>query len=158
MVGVSLDGTAFYSGLTADGYDAVAYALFDTCGGRPDESGTYHFHQESSCLLNRFSEGSGSTLLGYALDGFGMFSSVENGAKLTNDSLDVCHGHEHVILWDGVPQNMYHYHMTDEYPYTISCFKGTPTVPAAAPIEETVDALSFPEEVTGTSSTSLESE
>ena len=40
---------------------------------------------------------------------------------MTNDDLDVCHGHEHDELG-------YHYHATMEYPYTIGCFTGTVSV------------------------------
>jgi hypothetical protein len=29
-------------------------------------------------------------------------------------------------MWDGKVVSMYHYVMTDEYPYSIGCFRGTP--------------------------------
>lgn len=129
MIGVGLNGVALFGGLTDDGFDASAYGIFDQCNGHTDETGEYHYHSESSCLVSSYYEGAPSTLVGYALDGFGIFSSVESGRKITNDDLDACHGHTHLIPWDGEMVNMYHYHMTDEYPYTLGCFKGTPVAP-----------------------------
>ncbi|MBI5052160.1 MAG: hypothetical protein HZB52_02705, partial [Chloroflexi bacterium] len=38
---------------------------------------------------------------------------------------DVCHGHTHEIEWDGKTVEMYHYHATAEFPYTVSCFRGS---------------------------------
>jgi len=35
-----------------------------------------------------------------------------------------------VIDWDGQQVEMYHYHATHEFPYTVGCFKGTPSVRA----------------------------
>jgi hypothetical protein len=62
------------------------------------------------------------------LDGFGIYGPRgEGGKRLSNADLDVCHGHSHTVLWDGQMVTMYHYHFTDEYPYTIGCFKGQPT-------------------------------
>lgn len=126
-VGVALNGVPIYAGQNAFGEDAVAHELLDQCGGRPSENGVYHYYSESSCLRDRYNEGAPSTILGYALDGFGIFSSIENGASLTNSDLDSCHGHEHIIPWNGEMVSVYHYHMTDEFPYTVGCFMGEPT-------------------------------
>ena len=122
MIGFSLNGVALFSALNNAGGDAAAHEVQDVCKGHPDESGLYHYHNESECI-----SADASGLVGYALDGFGIYSSIENGEKLTNDRLDACHGHEHIIMWNGVPTTMYHYHMTDEYPYTLGCFMGSPT-------------------------------
>lgn len=40
--------------------------------------------------------------------------------------LDECHGHSHSIQWDNKTVDMYHYHLNNEYPYSIGCFRGTP--------------------------------
>lgn len=53
-------------------------------------------------------------------------SCGEAGNELTNAALDVCHGHTHVIEWDGKATMLYHYHATREYPYTLGCYAGTP--------------------------------
>jgi YHYH protein len=49
----------------------------------------------------------------------------DDGEVLTNDDLDECHGHTHEIEWDGATLEMYHYHATYEFPYTVGCFRGT---------------------------------
>ena len=33
---------------------------------------------------------------------------------------------EHTIEWDGVMKEMYHYHVNNQFPYSIGCFRGTP--------------------------------
>jgi twitching motility protein PilT len=73
------------------------------------------------------SPGGHSELVGYALDGFGIFGRYsEDGQALTNADLDECHGHTHEIEWDGATVNLYHYHAPWEYPYTLGCYQGTP--------------------------------
>lgn len=124
-VGILLTGSVFFNALDAGGRDAVAHELQDNCGGHPQLEGMYHYHSLTSCIEDA---GTGhSALVGYALDGFGIYGvRGENGETLTNADLDQCHGHTHVIEWDGQQVEMYHYHMTNEYPYTIGCFMGTP--------------------------------
>lgn len=63
---------------------------------------------------------------GYAVDGFPIFAQYEDGKKVSNEDLDQCHGHMHEIVDQGVVQSVYHYHITDEAPYTLGCFRGTP--------------------------------
>ncbi len=68
-------------------------------------------------------------LVGYALDGFGIFGMYEGGAFVTEESLDACHGHIHAIMWDESLLSMYHYHVTESSPYTLGCFRGAPAIP-----------------------------
>jgi hypothetical protein len=61
------------------------------------------------------------------MDGFGIYGPrSKNGVLVKNVDLDVCHGHTHEIIWDGVKKKMYHYHVNNEYPYSVGCFRGTP--------------------------------
>ncbi|WP_419908044.1 YHYH protein [Hoeflea sp.] len=128
MVGFSLTNAAQYTALDARGDDAPAHEMQDRCGGHPQEFGQYHYHNMTPCIDDTRSQPGGhSDLVGYAMDGFGMFGKYgEGGKKLTNSDLDACHGHSHAINWDGEERTLYHYHMTDEYPYSIGCFMGTP--------------------------------
>ena len=74
--------------------------------------------------------------MGYAFDGFGVYGHYgENGEILTNADLDACHGHTHMIEWDGQRVEMYHYHATYEYPYTIGCYRGTPVLNRAGGLQ-----------------------
>jgi len=67
-----------------------------------------------------------STLVGYALDGYGIYVERNaNGTILTNTELDACHGRTSRVRWNGKVQLEYHYDATLEYPYTIGCFHGT---------------------------------
>jgi hypothetical protein len=64
-------------------------------------------------------------LFGYALDGFGIYGPRgDDGKMVTNAQLDECHGHAHPVMWDGKMQNIYHYHLNNEFPYAIGCFRG----------------------------------
>ncbi|MBL8777147.1 MAG: YHYH protein [Acidimicrobiales bacterium] len=137
-VGIMLSGAALFNALDAQGRDAVAYEIPDTCGGHPQQAGLYHYHAISACQDDP-ADGEHSPLLGYARDGYGVYGHHgEDGEVLTNADLDACHGHVHTVEWDGVPRVMYHYHATWEYPYTIGCYRGaamttTPTDCNVAP-------------------------
>ncbi len=124
MVGVSLNGVAIFNALDAAGRDAVAHEVQDACSGHPQEAGIYHYHGPSPCMpgVNK-----SLTLVGYALDGYGIYSMYDaNGTEITDSQLDACHGVTSVVPWDGKMVRMYHYVLTREYPYTIGCFHGTP--------------------------------
>lgn len=128
-VGIMLSGVAIFSAFDADGRDAPANEVQDDCDGHPQNTGYYHYHNLSDCLEDNTS--GHSVLMGYAFDGFGIYGFYgEDGAELTNEDLDECHGHTHVIEWDGQIMEKYHYHATHEFPYVVGCFKGTPSVRA----------------------------
>jgi hypothetical protein len=128
-IAISLSGAVIFNALDAENRDAVAWETQDSCQGHPEITGQYHYHNLSSCLTDSLEaepEGEHSALMGYALDGFGLYGHHgESGVVLTNADLDECHGHTHGIEWEGEPVEMYHYHATYEYPYTIGCFRGT---------------------------------
>jgi hypothetical protein len=101
----------------------------DKCWGHPYAT-QYHYHGESwRCFTNRDKPNEHSPLVGYAIDGFGVYGiRGVDGRPVTNKELDKCHGHTHRILWNGKKVNMYHYHLNNEYPYSIGCFRGTPAI------------------------------
>jgi YHYH protein len=115
-IGVATNGVEIFNALDAEKRDAVAHEEQDACGGHPGPSGAYHYHAISSCIATSGS----STLVGYALDGFGIY--VERG--VTNADLDACHGRTSTVLWNGKQTRIYHYDATAEYPYTLGCFRG----------------------------------
>ena len=123
-VGVLLSGSYLFNAVDAAGRDAVAHEAQDQCQGHPAPRGTYHYHSLSLCLDSGDAAGH-SPLMGYAFDGFGIYGfRGEDGAELTNDNLDACHGHTHTVEWDGQPVELFHYHATQEFPYTVGCFRG----------------------------------
>jgi hypothetical protein len=128
MIGFTTDGVAIYNGLDAAGRDAAAHEIQDKCNGHPERNGQYHYHSNSPCLRDDDgAAGKESDLIGYALDGFGIYGMHgEGGRILSNKDLDACHGRVSKVMWNGKLQDIYHYNITPEYPYIIGCFKGTP--------------------------------
>jgi hypothetical protein len=125
-VGILLSGAVLFNALDAVGRDAVAHETQDSCQGHPQVSGVYHYHSLTSCIIDAPGSDGHSSLLGYSLDGFGIYGHHGlGGATLSSADLDECHGHSHMIDWDGTPVAMYHYHATADFPYTIGCMRGT---------------------------------
>lgn len=126
MIGFTTSGAALYNALDAAGRDAAAHEVQDGCSGHPQQAGQYHYHSWSNCFADSAgTAGHHSDLVGYALDGYGIYGMHgENGEILTDDDLDACHGHTHAISWDGQTVTVYHYHMTREYPYSVGCYHG----------------------------------
>jgi hypothetical protein len=126
MIGFTLAGAAIFNGLDAGGRDAAAHEVQDSCDGHPERQGQYHYHSYSPCLKDDAGRrGQHSDIMGYALDGFGIYGlKGEGGRELRSSDLDTCHGHTHSVMKDGAMQDVYHYHMTADYPYTLGCFMG----------------------------------
>jgi hypothetical protein len=124
-IGVMATGIPLFSAFDAGGRDAVAHEIQDRCAGHPQISGQYHYHSLSPCIADTGSKTSHSKLLGWALDGFGIYGyRAEHGEVMTTAKLDACHGHTHVITWHGQRVRMYHYHATRDFPYVVSCYRG----------------------------------
>eukprot|EP00058_Branchiostoma_floridae_P026764 XP_002612255.1 hypothetical protein BRAFLDRAFT_100072 [Branchiostoma floridae] len=95
--------------------DASEYEVLDQCDGHPNPFGEYHYHIHPDCVFDGTS--THSQIVGVAADGFAIYGPVdEDGTVLTNADLDECHGR----MKDGV----YRYHVTNEYPYFMACYKG----------------------------------
>lgn len=124
-IGIAINGVVIFDALDAASRDAVAHEVQDACGGHPEISGTYHYHALPLCLTQ--TKARKSKLVGFAVDGFPIYNGRdEDGKRLTNADLDKCHGRTSVVKLDGEKVKTYHYEATLEYPYTISCFRGTP--------------------------------
>jgi hypothetical protein len=120
-VGIMLSGVPLFNGFDAGLRDAAAHELQDSCDGHPQGSGQYHYHGMSKC----FKDVSVSTVLGYAYDGFPITGPlVTKGKYLTTEDLDVCHGITSDVVVDGKKKSTYHYVMTQDFPYSASCFRG----------------------------------
>jgi hypothetical protein len=124
-IGIMTTGSVIFNAVDDMGRDAAAHEIQDKCSGHPEMSKTYHYHNLSPCIDDE-STGKHSSLIGYALDGFGIYGKYgKSGELLSNADLDELHGHTHVVDWDGKQVEMYHYHVTNEYPYTLGGYKGT---------------------------------
>jgi hypothetical protein len=126
-VGVTRDGVLLVSALDPFGRDAGAHEVFDSCGGHPEGQGAYHRHLVPPCL---YAGAKGRyRLVGFALDGLGIYMERNaSGQLLTNADLDSCHGRRSRVKWNGKVVRVYHYVITQEYPYTLGCFRGKPTM------------------------------
>ena len=126
-IGVLNDGVFLFNALDAQNRDAGATEILDQWQGHPQSNGMYHHHTVPNFMLKQDSAKSSSTLVGYALDGYGIYIERDaNGNLLTNANLDACHGRTSEVMWNGKMTDMYHYDVTLEYPYTVGCFHGTP--------------------------------
>ncbi|MBN9606902.1 MAG: YHYH protein [Actinomycetales bacterium] len=121
--GVMLTGVALFNAFDAGGRDAGAWEVQDDCEGHPQEHGEYHYHTLSSCI----GAVGVDTVIGYALDGFPITGpTVGPGNVLITADLDACHGIVSEIELDGTTVTTYHYVMTQDFPYSVSCFRAAP--------------------------------
>lgn len=121
-VGVMLTGVALFNGFDAGGRDAGAWEVQDGCQGHPQGTGIYHYHTLSACITDV----SVSTVIGFALDGFPITGpKIGTNNYLTTSNLDECHGITSEVTLDGKKVKTYHYVMTQDFPYSASCFRAT---------------------------------
>ena len=96
---------------------AHTIAPLDDCGGHVNLHGGYHYHTTTGCTKKVAQEDGHAALIGYAMDGFGLYEQLDiNGKEPTG--LDECRGH-----FDDV--RGYHYHVSaDGVNQTIDCMNG----------------------------------
>jgi len=129
-VGVMLTGVALFDGFDAGGRDAGAWEVQDKCDGHPQNKGEYHYHTLSSCITDTNIK----TVIGFGLDGFPITGpKVGENNILTTDDLDECHGITSEITLDKKTITMYHYVMTQDFPYSAGCFRATASQPPGKP-------------------------
>ncbi len=120
--GIMTTGVSLFNAFDGGGRDAGAWELQDGCGGHPQVSGQYHYHTLSSCIASA----PVSTVIGWAFDGFPITGpKVDDRNILTTSDLDECHGITSTISIDGEQVTTYHYVMTQDFPYSVSCFRAT---------------------------------
>jgi hypothetical protein len=128
-VGVMTTGVSLFNAFDAGGRDAGAWEVQDGCGGHPQISGQYHYHTLSSCIADV----SVRTVIGWAFDGFPITGpKVGAGSILATSDLDECHGITSTVTIDGEDVTTYHYVMTQDFPYSVSCFRAAADTTGAA--------------------------
>ena len=121
QVGIMNDGVPLFDGFDAEYRDAVAHETQDAAEGHPDEIGAYHNHGFESGVV----KDAVSAVVGYAFDGFPITgSALPSGNYLHTSDLDECHGLTSTITLDGKQVSTYHYVLTQDFPYSVSCFRG----------------------------------
>ena len=118
--GISLNG--FQIAAAAPVQDILSnytIAAFDDCGGHVNPTDGYHFHAATGrdgCNSSGTESDGHAALLGYALDGYGIYGTLTDADEL--NSLDQCLGHEDETRG-------YHYHAASaEQNQHIACFTG----------------------------------
>jgi hypothetical protein len=118
-VGIMNNGVLLF-----DGFDALAHELQDNHDGHPNIEG-YHKHG----FINDIKNVTVSQIVGFAFDGYPITGpKLPSGNYLTTSDLDACHGITSTITIDGKPMKTYHYVLTQDFPYSVSCFHGTSRV------------------------------
>jgi len=122
-IGISRNGVVFFNQYAAGGSPLTnEINSFDQYLGHPTGRDQYHYHIEPTYLTEQFGE---DAFLGLLADGFPVYGPMENGNIITNDDLDMYHGH--VGATADFPDGIYHYHITNEDPYLNgNGFFGTP--------------------------------
>ena len=124
--------------------DPVYNRILDSCKGHTGFMGEYHDHAIAAVARCGFSDG--TTVIGYAIDGFPIMAPSSNAisgyvktgnpkkqswkayaykASSNRKVLDRCNGRTEA---DG----SYAYHATTTFPYFIGCFRGTPVTQQGA--------------------------
>lgn len=153
LIGIAITGALIYSPFEADGKTYAMEGNFlrdgipflDTCNGHPNPLAIqYHYHGIPYCITEMLDrEGEHSYLLGYLLDGFPVYGPQgEGGVWLSASDLDECNGHFGPT--PEFPNGIYHYHFTQDRPYSSPCYAGEVgllAAPATLPLRGTTLGL-----------------
>jgi hypothetical protein len=102
-VGIALDGTQMAGPAPTDEIlGSYTIAAFDDCGGHINLHQGYHYHSTNGCSSETATEDGHAPLVGYAMDGYGIYAMKDAQGKEPED-LDECRGHSDDVLG-------YHYH------------------------------------------------
>jgi hypothetical protein len=117
-VGVALNGIVMDAPAPVDNIKAAyTIAAFDDQGGHVNPHTGYHYHAATGASHQVASSDGHAALIGYALDGFGIYALNDTSGSEATD-LDTCRGHTDSTRG-------YHYHAASPGENMhIGCFKG----------------------------------
>ncbi|MFZ8200369.1 YHYH protein [Alteromonas portus] len=117
-LGVSLNGVVIAGPAPVNAIlSANTIAAFDDCGGHVNPAEGYHYHAALGCSDVISSLDGHANILGYALDGYGIYAMLNSEGEEDFD-LDECRGHSDETRG-------YHYHAASAAENMfIGCFKG----------------------------------
>lgn len=126
-IGVAINGVPIFNPCKQGGCqngDTKLLGELDSCNGHAGRADDYHYHAAPVCLMAaRPSSYWATHPVGWALDGYAIFGYLNaSGAPASRD--DVCGGNTDPV--SNAPAG-YSYHVTDNSPYVLSCFRGTPS-------------------------------
>lgn len=117
-VGITLNGVVISPPApVSDILSNYTIAAFDDCGGHVNPAFGYHYHAATDCNTTGTQPDDHAELLGYALDGFGIYGLLDaNGDEPTG--LDECRGETDDVRG-------YHYHAASAWENMfIGCYSG----------------------------------
>ena len=139
-IGIAISGGTYFSPYEGDdtsvaldnNFEVGGVPFLDACSGHPLPTGSnYHYHGIPYCITDEVdTAGSHSVIIGVLLDGFPVYGPQGEGGTEPAD-LDGCSGHTGPT--PEVPAGMYHYHLTDNSPYSIPCYSGEVTIQGGGP-------------------------
>lgn len=139
-IGILLNGVSLYGPADSLGRNAMLSELsyMDDCMSLTDGDGVHYTrglfvyyngvvytYDPSRCdLPDDDNPNEHSPVFGWIWDGYEIYGRY-NG-RYDYIELDDCGGHEHPVVSYGelVEKSVYHYHMSEDFPYSISCFSG----------------------------------
>jgi phosphatidylethanolamine-binding protein (PEBP) family uncharacterized protein len=126
-IGVAINGVPIFNPCKQGGCqngDTKVQGELDVCNGHAGRADDYHYHAAPTCLMEGQADGYWDTHpLGWALDGFAIFGYNDADGRVASRD-DVCGGNTSAV--PNAPAG-YSYHVTDDAPYVLSCFRGTPS-------------------------------
>ncbi len=129
-IGITTNGIPIFNATDESGKGAVANEVQDSNGTHPQQSGIDHVHNISSSLLSTLlkNDPTKTGVVGYALDGFPITGPGTGSSELFTKDLDANHGTTGTYTGaDGKVTSGYHYVATQDFPYTVGAFAGTPS-------------------------------
>lgn len=117
-MGISLNGVILAAQAPVDAIlSNYTIAAFDDCGGHINPNDGYHYHAATGCSTGPDEEDGHASLIGYALDGYGIYAMLDESG-LEETDLDECRGHSD-------DTRDYHYHVASPGENMfIGCFHG----------------------------------
>ena len=126
-IGVAINGVPIFNPCKQGGCqngDTKALGELDSCNGHAGRADDYHYHAAPSCMMVGKPPNYWDTHpVGWALDGFAIMGyNNPDGSVATRDA--TCGGN--TVATPNAPAG-YAYHVTDQSPYVLSCFRGSPS-------------------------------
>ncbi|MBB5204764.1 phosphatidylethanolamine-binding protein (PEBP) family uncharacterized protein [Inhella inkyongensis] len=126
-IGVAVNGVPIFNPCKQGGCqngDTKVLGELDVCNGHAGRGDDYHYHAAPNCLMATKPASYWDTHpLGWALDGYAIFGpNNADGSLAERDGL--CGGNTRAV--SNGPAG-YSYHVTDQSPYVLSCFRGVPS-------------------------------
>jgi phosphatidylethanolamine-binding protein (PEBP) family uncharacterized protein len=128
-IGIAVNGVPIFNPCKQGGCqngDTKVQGELDICNGHAGRADDYHYHAAPVCLMAKQTGSYWDTNpLGWALDGYAIMGYHGTDGKTAAPRDAICGGTDTLKL-DNIPAG-YSYHVTEQSPYILSCFRGVPS-------------------------------